>query len=150
MEDEVAAYLAAAGLWASTVGRLKEVWEQEFAAWRNRPLEGKKYVYLWADGMHFHLRLEEDRLCVLVLMGATEDGTKELITVSDGYHESEQFPRTATVIERMRHAKTLSPPNAVLSASVYRHRYPWQESWLHSLTPMNPFDDTTIPCQLRY
>jgi putative transposase len=80
----------AAGLSASTVGRLKEVWEQEFKTWKNRSLEGKQYVYLWADGVHFNLRLEEDRLCVLVLMGATADGEKELIAVSDGYRESEQ------------------------------------------------------------
>jgi transposase-like protein len=80
----------AAGLSASTVGRLKEVWEGQFKAWRSRSLEGKKYVYLWADGVHFNIRLEEDRLCVLVLMGATEDGTKELIAVADGYRESEQ------------------------------------------------------------
>ncbi len=80
----------AAGLSASTVTRLKEVWEQEFKAWRSRSLEGKKYVYLWADGVHFNLRLEEDRLCVLVLIGATADGTKELIAVADGYRESEQ------------------------------------------------------------
>jgi len=81
---------AAGGLSASTVTRLKEAWEQEFKAWRSRSLEGKKYAYLWADGVHFNLRLEEDRLCVLVLMGATEDGTKELIAVTDGYRESEQ------------------------------------------------------------
>jgi putative transposase len=80
----------AAGLSATTVGRLKEVWEGEFKAWKRRSLEDQKYVYLWADGVHFNLRLEEDRLCVLVLMGATADGTKELIAVSDGYRESEQ------------------------------------------------------------
>jgi len=80
----------AAGLSATTVGRLKEVWEGEFKAWKSRSLEGRKYVYLWADGVHFNLRLEEDRLCVLVLMGATADGEKELIAVADGYRESEQ------------------------------------------------------------
>lgn len=80
----------AGGVSAATVGRLKEVWQQEFTTWKNRSLEGKRYVYLWADGVHFNLRLEEDRLCVLVLMGATEDGTKELIAVADGYRESEQ------------------------------------------------------------
>jgi len=60
----------AAGLSASTVSRLKEVWEQEFGAWRQRSLAGRKYAYLWADGVYFNLRLEEDRVCVLVLMGA--------------------------------------------------------------------------------
>jgi putative transposase len=79
-----------AGLSASTIVRLKSVWEEEFQEWNRRSLEGKRYVYLWADGVHFNIRLEEDRLCILVLMGATEDGRKELIAVTDGYRESEQ------------------------------------------------------------
>jgi len=81
---------SAAGLSASTIVRLKSVWEGEFQQWNKRSLEGKKYVYVWADGVHFNIRLEEDRLCILVLMGATEDGRKELIAVADGYRESEQ------------------------------------------------------------
>ena len=78
------------GLSASTITRLKEVWEGEFQEWTNRSLEGKQYVYLWADGVHFNIRLEEDRQCILVLMGATADGRKELIAIADGYRESEQ------------------------------------------------------------
>ena len=81
---------SAAGLSATTITRLKSVWEQEFQEWTKRALEGKKYVYVWADGVHFNIRLEEDRQCILVLMGATEDGHKELIAVADGYRESEQ------------------------------------------------------------
>jgi transposase-like protein len=80
----------AEGLSASTVTRLKEVWEQEFQEWTGRSLDGKQYVYLWADGVHFNVRLEEDRQCILVLMGATPEGKKELIAVADGYRESEQ------------------------------------------------------------
>lgn len=80
----------AAGLSASTVTRLKACWEDEFREWSKRSLEGKKYVYVWADGIHFNIRLEEDRQCILVLMGATEEGTKELIAVQDGHRESEQ------------------------------------------------------------
>jgi putative transposase len=79
---------------ASTIVRLKSVWEEEFQEWNKRSLEGKRYVYLWADGVHFNIRLEEDRLCILVLMGATEDGRKELIAVMDGYRESEQSWRS--------------------------------------------------------
>ena len=78
------------GLSASTITRLKEVWEGEFQEWTNRSLVGKQYVYLWADGVHFNIRLEEDRQCILVLMGATADGKKELIAITDGYRESEQ------------------------------------------------------------
>lgn len=78
------------GLSASTVTRLKAGWEDEFQEWNRRSLEGKQYVYLWADGVHFNIRLEEDRQCILVLMGATADGRKELIAVVDGFRESEQ------------------------------------------------------------
>lgn len=80
----------AKGLSASTITRLKEVWQGEFQEWNQRSLEGKQYVYLWADGVHFNIRLEEDRQCILVLMGATADGRKELIAVVDGFRESEQ------------------------------------------------------------
>lgn len=78
------------GLSATTITRLKSVWERDFQAWSQRSLEGKQYVYVWADGVHFNIRLEEDRQCILVLMGATADGKKELIAVVDGFRESEQ------------------------------------------------------------
>ena len=78
------------GLSATTITRLKGVWEEEFQEWNKRSLEGKQYVYVWADGVHFNIRLEEDRQCILVLMGATKDGKKELIAVVDGFRESEQ------------------------------------------------------------
>ena len=80
----------APGLSATTVTRLKAVWEEEYQEWSKRSLEGKPYVYVWADGIHFNIRLEEDRQCILVLMGATADGKKELIAAVDGYRESEQ------------------------------------------------------------
>ena len=79
----------AAGLSATTVARLKSHWEQEYAQWNKRSLEGKQYAYVWADGIHFNIRLEEDRQCILVLMGATAQGRKELIAVHDGHRESE-------------------------------------------------------------
>jgi putative transposase len=78
------------GLSATTVTRLKTVWEEEFREWNQRSLQDKPYVYVWADGVHFNIRLEEDRQCILVLMGATADGKKELIAVVDGFRESEQ------------------------------------------------------------
>ena len=80
----------APGLSASTVTRLKMVWETEYQAWSQRSLKDKRYVYVWADGVYFNIRLEEDRQCILVLMGATADGKKELIAVADGFRESEQ------------------------------------------------------------
>jgi transposase-like protein len=78
------------GLSATTVTRLKAVWEKEYQQWSQRSLADKQYVYVWADGIHCNVRLEEDRLCLLVLMGATKGGRKELIAVAEGYRESEQ------------------------------------------------------------
>lgn len=78
------------GFSASTVARLTESWRAEHDEWANRDLTDKEYVYVWADGVHFNIRLEEDRQCILVLMGATAEGTKELIAIADGYRESEQ------------------------------------------------------------
>ena len=80
----------APGLSASTIVRLKQVWEGEFKEWSKRDLSDKRYVYIWADGIHFNIRLEEQRQCILVVMGATADGKKELLAVQDGYRESEQ------------------------------------------------------------
>jgi putative transposase len=80
----------AQGLSASTITRLKEVWQGEFQEWNQRSLKEKQYVYVWADGVYFNIRLEEDRQCILVLMGATPDGRKELIAIADGFRESEQ------------------------------------------------------------
>jgi putative transposase len=80
----------APNLSATTVTRLKAVWEQDHEAWSKRSLLCKHYVYVWADGVHFNIRLEGGRQCILVLMGATADGRKELIAIADGYRESEQ------------------------------------------------------------
>src|SRR5262245_22524023 len=82
--------LEARGLSATTITRLKGVWEQEYQDWSKRSLAGKHYVYVWADGVYFNLRLEGGRQCILVLMGATADGKKELIAIQDGQRESEQ------------------------------------------------------------
>lgn len=78
------------GLSATTVTRLKEVWEQEYEVWSKRSLEGQEYVYFWVDGIYSNVRLEDDRVCLLVVIGARKDGKKELLAVADGYRESEQ------------------------------------------------------------
>jgi putative transposase len=80
----------AAGLSATTISKLKQVWESEYEAWRKRPLESKEYAYLWADGVYFNVCLEEERSCILVVIGANYQGKKELLSVRDGYRESEQ------------------------------------------------------------
>ena len=76
------------GLSANNIVRLKQVWEQEFQAWSKRDLHGKRYVYLWADAIYFNVRLQKDRPCVLVVVGATQDGHKELLAIQDGERES--------------------------------------------------------------
>jgi putative transposase len=81
----------AKGLSASTIVRLKRQWEQEYRQWAQRDLAGKRYVYFWADGIHFNVRLEDTenkKQCFLIIIGAREDGTKELVAVLDGYRES--------------------------------------------------------------
>lgn len=80
----------AKGLSANVIVKLKDAWNEEFKAWQKRDLSQKEYVYVWADGIYCNVRLDDDRQCILVLMGATKDGTKELIAVRDGYRESEQ------------------------------------------------------------
>ncbi len=80
---------AAPGLSAATICRLKEVWRLEYEQWRKRDLSDKEYAYVWVDGIYFGVRLEDARQCMLVLIGATKDGRKELLGLTDGYRESE-------------------------------------------------------------
>ena len=80
---------AAPGLSAATICRLKEVWRLEYEQWRQRSLHDKEYVYVWADGIYFGVRLEDARQCMLVIIGATKEGRKELLGLTDGYRESE-------------------------------------------------------------
>jgi putative transposase len=79
---------AAAGLSASVVTRLASQWQAERQAFGQRDLSERDYVYCWADGIHFNIRLDEGRLCCLVLVGVRADGTKELVAVADGERES--------------------------------------------------------------
>ena len=79
-----------AGLSASTITRLTESWQAEHAQWSQRDLSTRDYVYWWVDGLHFRIRLEENRLCCLVIVGVRPDGSKELVALSDGYRESSE------------------------------------------------------------
>ena len=80
----------APGLSASTIARLKEVWIEEHASWRKRDLSARRYVYVWADGIHLQARLEDEKQCILVIIGATPEGKKELLGFTDGTRESAQ------------------------------------------------------------
>ena len=79
---------AAAGLSASVITRLTSQWQAEREAFMARSLADRDYVYVWADGVHFNIRLAEERLCTLVVVGVRSDGAKELVAVADGLRES--------------------------------------------------------------
>ncbi len=84
----------AGGLSATNISRLTNEWETEYRAFQKRSLADRDYVYVWVDGVHFNVRLQDDRLCTLVMIGVRPDGTKELITVEDGYRESAESWKT--------------------------------------------------------
>ena len=79
---------AASGLSPTNITRMTAEWTQDYAAFKKRDLSERDYVYVWVDGIHVNVRLEQDRLCLLVMIGARPDGTKELVALEDGYRES--------------------------------------------------------------
>lgn len=101
----------AGGLSPTTITRLTAGWETEYHAWRRRDLHDVDYVYVWVDGVHFRVRLEEDRLCTLVMIGVRADGTKELVAVEDGYRESTDS--WATVLRDLKRRGLRAPVVAV-------------------------------------
>jgi len=82
------------GLSAETIVRLKSVWQREYAQWHSRDLSTARYVYWWVDGTYFNVRLDTDRQCLLVIVGARPDGTKELVAIDDGFRESAESWRS--------------------------------------------------------
>ena len=78
----------AKGLSSANIVCLKKTWENDYNKWAKRDLSNKEYVYFWVDGIHFNIRLEDDKTCILVIIGADKYGKKELVAVSDGYRES--------------------------------------------------------------
>ena len=91
-QEALAALLGpdAPGLSASTIARLKEIWIDEHKRWKARDLSAKRYVYIWADGIYLQARLEDEKQCILVIIGATPEGKKELVGFTDGLRESAQ------------------------------------------------------------
>jgi putative transposase len=130
---------AARGFSPTSIVRLKQGWEQEYAQWQQRDLRDTDYVYVWADGVSFSIRLEEDRLCCLVLIGVRRDGTKELIALADGYRESEEAWLTLlrTLKQRGMPAPALAVGDGALGfwaalAQVYPQTA-HQRCWVHKL-----------------
>ena len=97
----------AKGLSANTISRLKAKWSAEHADWRTRDLSDRRYVYWWADGVYSNVRMD-DKLCLLVIIGVTEHGRKELVAVEDGYRESEKSWNE--VLTGLRHRGLEVPP----------------------------------------
>ena len=105
------------GLSASTIGRLKDAWSDEHARWSKRDLSAKRYVYMWADGIHLQARLEEDAQCILVIIGATPEGKKELIGFTDGTRESAHDWRTL-LLDLKRRGLAAAPELAVADGAL--------------------------------
>lgn len=126
------------GLSANTVVKLKEQWTRDYQQWSRRDLSDKEYVYIWVDGIYFNIRLEGDRQCFLVVIGATRDGRKELVAVQDGYRESEQSWKELLIDLKSRglkRAPTVATGDGALGFwAALRKTYPTtreQRCWVH-------------------
>ena len=118
-EDALAALLGkdAGGLSASSIARLKEAWSDEHARWSKRDLSAKRDVYFWVDGIHVQARLEEDAQCLLVIIGATPEGKKELVGLTDGVRESAQS-WTELLLDLKRRGLSIGPELAVADGAL--------------------------------
>src|SRR6476659_8643955 len=108
----------APGLSAATVRRLTEAWQGEHTRWQQRDLSARRYVYLWADGVHFTPRLEHERQCILVLIGADAQGCKELLAIEDGFREGAQSWRELLLRLRDQNGLVLDPELATGDGSL--------------------------------
>ena len=107
----------AGGLSASTISRLKEAWAEEHAHWSKRDLSAKRYVYFWVDGIHVQARLEDAAQCLLVIIGATPEGKKELVGLNDGVRESAQSWREL-LLDLKRRGLAMGPELAVADGAL--------------------------------
>jgi transposase-like protein len=105
------------GLSASTVSRLKEAWAEEHAHWTKRDLSAQRYVYFWVDGIHVQARLEDAAQCLLVIIGATPEGKKELVGLNDGVRESAQSWREL-LLDLKRRGLAMGPELAVADGAL--------------------------------
>ena len=101
----------APGLSAPTISRLKAIWQEDLEKWQKRDLSHKRYVYIWADGVYCNVRLEE-RQCLLVIIGAAEDGKKELLALDSGFRESELS--WTEILLALKHRGLNAPPELAI------------------------------------
>ena len=126
------------GLSSANIVRLKAIWEEEYLRWQKRDLRTKHYVYIWVDGIYFNVRLTPDRPCVLVVIGATPDGRKELIAIEDGERES-MLSWQAVLQDLKARGLTQAPAVAIGDGALgfwaaLREEYPAtkeQRCWVH-------------------
>jgi putative transposase len=118
-EDALIALLGrdAGGLSAATIGRLKEAWSEEHARWSKRDLSTKRYIYFWVDGIHVQARLEDTTQCLLIIIGATPEGRKELVGLTDGVRESAHSWREL-LLDLKRHGLSIGPELAVADGAL--------------------------------
>jgi transposase-like protein len=127
----------APGLSATTISRLKMIWQSEYKQWLQRDLSDKQYVYFWADGIYCNVRMD-DKQCLLVIIGATEDGHKELVALEGGFRESEQS-WLELLVDLNRRGLKLPPELAVgdgalgfwKALSKVYDTTRWQRCWVH-------------------
>jgi len=127
----------APGLSAPTISRLKSIWQEDLEQWQKRDLSHKRYVYIWADGIYCNVRMEE-RQCLLVIIGATEDGKKELLALNSGFRESELS--WSELLLDLKHRGLKAAPELAIGdgalgfwkalTKVY-HNTRWQRCWVH-------------------
>lgn len=128
----------AGGLSATTIGRLKEAWSEEHVRWSKRDLSAKRYVYFWVDGIHVQARLEDDAQCLLVIIGATPEGQKELVGLIDGVRESAQSWKEL-LLDLKRRGLAIGPELAVADGALgfwqaieeVWHKTRGQRCWVH-------------------
>ena len=147
----------AKGLSANTIVRLKRQWEQEYKHWAHRGLTNKRSVYFWADGIYFNVRLEDTenkRQCFLLIIGALENGTKELVGLMDGYRESKLSWRE--LLSDLKHRGLTQGPKLAIGDggsgfwSAIRELYPdtkEQRCWVHKT--MNILDKMPKSVRLK-
>ena len=146
----------AKGFFPATITRLKEVWQKEYNEWARRRLDGKEYVYVWADGIYCNARLDDQKLCLFVIIGVTVDGKKELVAVHQGGRESEE-----SWLEVLRDLKfrglTAAPKLAICDGALgFQNAVDkvWgqmkiQRCWVHIRTS-NPIESMFATVRLRH
>jgi transposase-like protein len=115
------------GLSPAVVSRLKAQWSEDYLAWSRRDLTDERYVYIWADGIYSTLRGEDDRLCLLVIIGVNEQGEKRLLALSDGYRESKAS--WLTILQDMESRGLKHPPKLAIGDGALGFWAALEEAW---------------------